>query len=46
MSHVKSVDLVVPVGEIVANHVVDFECELPIVVSFNIAIVNGWSCWR
>ena len=27
------VNLVVPFGEIVANHVVDLECNLPIVVS-------------
>ena len=33
MIHVKLVNLVVPFGEIVANHVVDLECNLPIVVS-------------
>ena len=32
-SHVKLVNLVVPFSQIVANHVVDFEYNLPIVVS-------------
>ena len=33
------VNLVVPFGEIVANHVVDFECDLPIVVSLLLLLI-------
>ena len=39
MIHVKLVNWVVPFGEIVANHVVDFECDLPIVVSLLLLLI-------
>ena len=48
LSHVKLVKLVMPFGEIVANHMVYFECDLPMVVSLLlllIVVLGGGEPW-